>query len=317
MNKPLVSIIIPTYNRCHLIGETLDSILAQTYSNWECLVIDDGSTDDTDKILASYREKDSRFQYHHRPKNRAKGANACRNYGFEISKGEYINWFDSDDLMHPEKIEIQILNLIESDINYSVCQSYVFTNDITNILGLRHKKIASSNALVDFILLKMVIMTPSSLFKKSFLLSLEYLFDESLLAAQEWEFYVRMLHKDSNYHVIEEPLIYLRKHKQSITYSDTNHRLITWNYFLARLKIYNNQTINFNNEVSLYLQDFLLKYFKKMVRNYYFKESVVAYRVFVISNQRLSIASKIAGFISIFSYFLFRRGNLFLKLLKF
>lgn len=87
MEQPLVSIIIPTYNRAHLIGETLDSVLAQIYTNWECIVVDDGSTDSTAELLAFYVEKDSRFQYHHRPKDRLKGANACRNYGFELSRG--------------------------------------------------------------------------------------------------------------------------------------------------------------------------------------------------------------------------------------
>ncbi len=86
MQTPLVSIIIiiiiPTYNRAHLIGETLDSILAQTYTNWECIVVDDGSTDETDSLLAAYCAKDKRFQYQHRLSDRPKGANACRNYRF-------------------------------------------------------------------------------------------------------------------------------------------------------------------------------------------------------------------------------------------
>ena len=64
MHTPLVSIIIPAYNRAHLIGETLDSVLAQTYINWECIVIDDGSNDNTSELLAEYCKKDNRFQYH-------------------------------------------------------------------------------------------------------------------------------------------------------------------------------------------------------------------------------------------------------------
>lgn len=106
--EPLVSIIIPTYNRAHLIAETLDSVLAQTYKNWECIVVDDGSTDETDLLMKGYISKDSRFQYHHRPADRLPGGNAARNYGFEISKGEYINWLDSDDLISINKINDQI-----------------------------------------------------------------------------------------------------------------------------------------------------------------------------------------------------------------
>ena len=101
MTYPLVSIIIPTYNRIDLIGETLDSVLAQTYENWECIVVDDGSTDGTETLLNRYVERDSNFQYFHRPNDRPKGANACRNYGLEKSRGEFIVFFDSDDIMSP------------------------------------------------------------------------------------------------------------------------------------------------------------------------------------------------------------------------
>jgi len=123
MRTPLVSIIIPTYNRAHLIRETLDSVLAQTYSNWECIIIDDGSTDETNSLLTKYCAKDSRFQYQHRPNNRPKGANACRNYGFELSKGEYINWFDSDDLMMINKLELQVENILKNNCDFVIAKS--------------------------------------------------------------------------------------------------------------------------------------------------------------------------------------------------
>ena len=72
MSNSLVSIIIPTYNRAHLIGETLESVKAQTYSNWECIIIDDHSSDDTETIISHYTKSDLRFKYHKRPKKSAK-----------------------------------------------------------------------------------------------------------------------------------------------------------------------------------------------------------------------------------------------------
>ncbi len=130
--QPLVSIIIPTYNRAHLIGETLDSVLAQTYKNWECIVVDDGSTDYTNELLEFYCAKDARYQYHHRPKNRTKGANACRNYGFELSKGEYVQWLDSDDLLSEDKIEAQMkLLLTQDEIDVSFCKWVSFKDEIS------------------------------------------------------------------------------------------------------------------------------------------------------------------------------------------
>ena len=90
----LVSIIIPVYNRAHLIGETLDSVLKQTYVNWECIIIDDVSTDRTCKVVMEYCNRDTRFKLFHRPKDKPRGGNAARNYGFEKSSGIYINWFE-------------------------------------------------------------------------------------------------------------------------------------------------------------------------------------------------------------------------------
>lgn len=113
MNNPLVSIIIPTYNRAHLIGETLDSILAQTYTNWECIVVDDGSSDNTDKLMVTYCKKDKRFQYHYRTEDRPKGANACRNYGFEMCAGDYLIFLDSDDLLENYCIELRYKNILK------------------------------------------------------------------------------------------------------------------------------------------------------------------------------------------------------------
>ena len=112
-NEPLVSVIIPTYNRAHLIGETLDSVLAQTYQNWECIIVDDGSTDNSDEVIGEYVNKDSRFKYYHRPEEHLPGGNGARNYGFKMSQGKYIQWFDSDDLMVAEKLELKVRAMLE------------------------------------------------------------------------------------------------------------------------------------------------------------------------------------------------------------
>ena len=77
---PLVSIIIPTYNREHLIGETLDCVISQTYTNWECIVVDDGSHDNTPEVIKSYFNNDERIKFYNRPDYKNKGASSCRNY---------------------------------------------------------------------------------------------------------------------------------------------------------------------------------------------------------------------------------------------
>lgn len=123
MNSPLVSIIIPTFNREHLIGETLDSVVAQTYENWECLVIDDGSSDYTEELMHFYCRKDNRIRYYQRPFNRLKGASSCRNFGLEKSKGNFIQFLDSDDLLSKSKISAQVKIFVQDkDVSIATCR---------------------------------------------------------------------------------------------------------------------------------------------------------------------------------------------------
>lgn len=133
MDLPLVSIIIPTYNRVRLISETLDSILAQTYTDWECIVVDDGSTDGTDELLATYCEKDNRFKYHRRPLGRIKGASTCRNIGLENALGEFIQFLDSDDLISSNKLTEQLKLVKDCPENaIATCKWGRFKNNIND-----------------------------------------------------------------------------------------------------------------------------------------------------------------------------------------
>ncbi|MDT0557344.1 glycosyltransferase [Ichthyenterobacterium sp. W332] len=123
---PLVSVIIPTFNRAMYITDTLDSIINQTYTNWECLVVDDGSTDNTKELVLKYTEKDYRIKYLKRTKEFSKGSNGSRNYGLSQSKGEYIAFSDDDDFWLKNKLERQIpifkkypdVGLVTCDIEY-------------------------------------------------------------------------------------------------------------------------------------------------------------------------------------------------------
>ncbi|MDR5589701.1 glycosyltransferase family 2 protein [Christiangramia sp. SM2212] len=94
--QPLISIIIPTYNRSQVLGGAVDSLLLQSYENWECLIVDDGSTDYTEELVDFYIQKDSRIKYLVRRTN-PKGASHCRNVGLEKANGKYLMFLDSDD----------------------------------------------------------------------------------------------------------------------------------------------------------------------------------------------------------------------------
>jgi glycosyltransferase involved in cell wall biosynthesis len=213
MNQ-LVSIIIPTYNRAHLIGETLNSVLAQTYANWECIIIDDGSSDNTLEVIDNYIKKDNRFQYYQRPMNRSKGPNACRNYGYELSKGEYINWFDSDDVMLPTFLEKQICS-IAAKADMSVCKLVYF--DFDKGIGTKVNIIVSNNLIEDYLIGKIKFYTFTPVWAKEFLNKQVELFDETITNLDDWDFNLRMLYQSPKIVYLDEVLIKYRVHENSLS----------------------------------------------------------------------------------------------------
>lgn len=114
MKETLISVITPVFNRSHIIGETLDSLIAQSYTHWECIIVDDGSTDETAAVVGEYVNRDNRFKFFKRPHDRNKGASPCRNIGIERSTGDLIQFLDSDDLLEKTKFEEQLKLLHQS-----------------------------------------------------------------------------------------------------------------------------------------------------------------------------------------------------------
>lgn len=315
-----VSIIIPTFNRAHLIIETLGSVLAQTYKNWECIVVDDGSTDHTKEVMAAFCKKDSRFQYYQRPNNKPKGANACRNYGLELSKGEYINWFDSDDLMHKDKLKIQVEQLHNSSYNYVICQTMMFDVKNNKEIGLKSSRLRSDNIFEDYILFKIFWLTGAPLWKKSFLLINNLTFNEKLQQAQDYDFHMRVLEISENYFDYEVPLVTFNFHNEnmSIATNDTPEKIFS-NILIRHiiLKKYFNK-LSKSTIVKKYRE--LLNFYKSNLRNKKYKVAYFCYKSLVTNLKALNM-----GFIkkiffifqislSLAVFFLFKRGD---KLLKF
>lgn len=270
MKTPLVSLIIPTYNRADLISETLDSVVAQTHAHWECLIIDDGSTDATEDVVREYSRNDSRIQYYKRPSHRSKGANACRNYGLELSTGDYINFYDSDDLLHPDKLLKQVHALETSDFDFSVCQSVFFRNSIENLVQSKERKLISEDPFFDYVQQKNIWLTQAPLWRTTFLKENQFTFDEELMAAQEWEFHCRILCKHRNYHVTHDVLVFLRLHDDNITSDPKSNGNRIWNYALARIKIFNYFKAEWSeNELAYFRRYFIGAYFnlRKMGRH--------------------------------------------------
>lgn len=121
---PLISVIIPCYNQGNYLAETLDSVRAQTYPYWECIIVNDGSDDNTEQVAQEYIKKDSRFIY---LSQENKGLSAARNYGIVNSNGQYILPLDSDDLIAPTYLE-RAINAFANDSTVKIvyCRAKLF-----------------------------------------------------------------------------------------------------------------------------------------------------------------------------------------------
>lgn len=133
MEKNLISIIMPNYNQGLYLAEALESVLAQTYSHWECIIVDDGSIDNSADVAKSYCAKDSRIQYIYQENS---GVSAARNNGVAHSKGEYILPLDGDDKIAPDFLELTLQEIVKDQnirVVYTDVQYFGARNDLYNL----------------------------------------------------------------------------------------------------------------------------------------------------------------------------------------
>lgn len=235
MTSGLVSIIIPAYNRSDLIGETLDSIISQTYVHWECLVIDDGSTDSTVEVVTKYARQDSRIKLLQRPISKPKGANACRNIGLNAAQGEYVVFFDSDDLMTKNHIEVKVNAIKESNCDYVITKTQYF--NFSNVQINKNYQfdihlITSSNYIsqkINWLTLDVCII--SSIAKS-------ISFNERLYSGQEYNYFSKLVYKSTNAQYINKVLSLRRYHDGSIRRQLESKNLKTEGSFRAKWYTY-------------------------------------------------------------------------------
>jgi glycosyltransferase involved in cell wall biosynthesis len=193
----LVSIIIPVYNRANIIGDTLESVLNQSYKNWECIIVDDGSNDKTVELVESYCFNDSRFKLFIRPEEFKKGGNVCRNLGFKSSKGDYIQWLDSDDLLEQNKLEAQIVALEkEPKASIAICEFGYFSDkkDLSVRLNIAtYKDYKSGLQLLKAFGNYSEYFPPHVYLTKRTIIEKAGLWDENIIINQDGEFFTRVL----------------------------------------------------------------------------------------------------------------------------
>lgn len=216
--KPKVTIIMATYNRAHFIIETLLSIQNQIFMDWECLIIDDGGTDKTKEVITPILEQDNRFQFLKRPDRYIKGLPGCRNYGLDLAKGEYIIFFDDDDIAHPQNLELCVYELTDPNISFCRYIRQVFFEDFDYAFDYSKKYTSfyiDRNDVEKMLKNELQFNSCAVMWKAACFESNR--FAENLMYAEEWELYSRIVSSGFSGISIEKCLFYGRKHPQSNT----------------------------------------------------------------------------------------------------
>ena len=196
-----VSVIIPTYNRAAMLKEAVDSVLAQDYPNFELIVVDDGSTDSTPKILNTYQDDVTVIRRNNL------GVSSARNAGIRAASGQFIAFLDSDDLWLPQKLsnQVEFFNLNPEAL---ICQTEEIwiRNSVRVNPKKRHKKVSG---MIFEPSLELCLVSPSAVMMQRSLFETVGLFDESLPACEDYDLWLRI---SCRYpiHLIDTPLIIKR-----------------------------------------------------------------------------------------------------------
>jgi glycosyltransferase involved in cell wall biosynthesis len=214
---PLVTIILPCYNRATLLPRALESIIAQTYKNWELLIIDDGSTDNSVAVIKPYIEKYPAIRYYSLDKNA--GACVARNRGITQAKGEYIAFLDSDDEYLPAKLEEQVKCFQTSTIRnlgvvscgrQDVRASKVYFQWIPKIKGNVFKKLIQKDRIGANTSLLMV--------KTEVIQNYKVAFDPQMPACQDWDFLIQLC-RHVNFDFVPDVLVTIHHHAGERVYT--------------------------------------------------------------------------------------------------
>lgn len=216
-DEPLVSIIMPAYNSERFIAESIESVIVQTYTNWELIIIDDGSTDNTGKIIKQYAQKDNRIKSIYQ-RNQKQGK--ARNTGLENSKGELIAFLDSDDLWIPEKLKIQVSFLANNEVDLLYSNGYVFSNNLGNLTGRLHMQIGffQGDLAIKRLLESNFIPILSVLTKRQAILEVGG-FDEDLHIQniEDYHLWLKMILNGCLIYGMPDSLVYYRQHESQVT----------------------------------------------------------------------------------------------------
>jgi len=186
MLEPKVSVIIPCYNQGDYIGETLQSLQSQYYSNWECVVIDDGSTDNTVAVVDDFCQKDSRILLFSKSNG---GSASARNFGLTKVSGDYIQFLDADDLLDELKFQkqVELMERLALDVSYT---DYSFFNSQNELIPIVRGANLSKFVLLTLWGLGFSVPSHAFLYRTSFIKTNNIVYDEKVKQREDWNFHL-------------------------------------------------------------------------------------------------------------------------------
>lgn len=240
-----ISIIIPTYNRAHLIGMTLDSIFAQTLAPYEVIVVDDGSSDGTKEMLETHYGNRITFL-----QNKGKGPGAARNTGLTVATGDYIKFFDSDDWMTPNTLETQLNQLVTTGKPY-ITSPYRFATEengvwhATDNCMINYYGFPQNKPLTHWMIWGLFICIPTMLFKRSFLNQVGS-WPEAFITSEDWAYLWRIAQCEPYPAHTNECFFYYRVHPHQSTGTNLSDAKRDREKFDILNTIYQNSVANCN-----------------------------------------------------------------------
>ena len=232
---PQISIIIPTYNSSKFIKRTIKSVLAQTFTNWELLIVDDCSTDNTIELINEFIKTDNRIKLFKTTKNSG-GPAYPKNIGFKFSNGEFIAYLDHDDEWLPNKLTEQIntfTNLLENNIGLVACGAYLINNSNKNF-GF-FVPIKRKNPFPEILLRNPIYSNSSVLLKRTVIESVGPR-DENMKYSEDWDMWIRIAKAGYNISYIPKPLFRYYFHKENATKTSTYIKIKDAEYVFNKQK---------------------------------------------------------------------------------
>jgi len=219
--NPTVSVIIPTYNRAHLVGRAIRSVLNQTYQDFEIIVVDDGSTDNTEEVVKGFN--DGRIRYIRHDKN--KGGAAARNTGIKVARGEYIAFLDSDDEWLARKLEKQMALFETSDSRVGViyCRWYVVDDDAGFVKQDKDQALCRGHIWHTLLEGSCAIFTPLAIVRRECFENCGG-FDESLPSYQDLDLWLRIA-QYYHFDFVNEPLVVMHNRLRGKITTDVDAKL--------------------------------------------------------------------------------------------